>query len=121
MNRLVMKGNLVKENNFKVSDKGNAFLINSIAVTEGKDKKRTDYFNIIAFGEVAEQIANGFKKGSEISFEGKLQNNNYELNGQKVYRDQIIVERIVQEVTKKNVAELLYGSKELDKDVELPF
>lgn len=121
MNRLVMKGNLVRENNFKISEKGNAFLVNSVSVTEGKDKKRTDYFNVVAFGEVAEQIANGYKKGSEISFEGKLQNNNYELNGQKVYRDQIVIEKVIAEVTKKNITDLLYGSKELDKDVELPF
>ena len=39
MNKVEMTGTLVRESNFKVSDKGNAFLTNSIAITEGKDKK----------------------------------------------------------------------------------
>lgn len=102
MNKIIIKGILVKENNFKVSDKGNSFLINSISVTEGKDKKRIDYFNIIAFGEVAETIANCFKKGDSIQIEGKLQNNNYEKDGQKIYRDQIVITNFVKENNSDN-------------------
>lgn len=115
MNKVTMKGNLVRENNFKVSEKGNAFLTNSISVTEGKDKKRTDYFNIVAFGQIAETIADKLKKGSEISFEGKLQNNNYEKDGVKVYRDQIVIEKLLP--LKQDVVDLLLGKG----DEEFPF
>jgi len=119
MNKVTIKGALVRDNNLKVSEKGNPFLSNSIAITEGKDKKRTDYFNIVAFGDIAEKIASDTKKGDTIHFEGKLQNNNYEKDGVKVYRDQIVIEKLV--VEKLNVADLILGSKDLTKDEEFPF
>jgi single-strand DNA-binding protein len=115
MNNVTMKGNLVRDNNFRVSDKGNAFLTNSISVTEGKDKKRTDYFNVVAFGEVAEKIADKFRKGSEIQFEGKLQNNNYEKDGVKVYRDQIVIEKVFTRT------EIVDSMLKITDDEELPF
>jgi single-strand DNA-binding protein len=116
MNKLEMTGVLTRDNNFKVSDKGNAFLTNSISVTEGKDKKRTDYFNIVAFGDVAETITNNMKKGDTISFIGKLQNNNYEKDGVKVYRDQIIVNELI--IKSKDV----FKGKEVKvEDEEFPF
>lgn len=118
MNKVTMKATLTRDNNFRVSEKGNAFLTNSISVTEGKDKKRTDYFNIIAFGSIAEEIANDYQKGFDIHFEGKLQNNNYEKDGVKIYRDQIVVEKLL--LKKANdITELLLGKPVDDK--EFPF
>ena len=116
MNKVTMKAVLTRDNNFRVSDKGNAFLTNSISITEGKDKKRTDYFNVVAFGDIAEKIANNYEKGSEIHFEGKLQNNNYEKDGVKVYRDQIVIEKLIK---KNDITELLLGTSVDDK--EFPF
>lgn len=115
MNKVIMRAVLVRDNNFRVSDKGNAFLTNSISITEGKDKKRTDYFNIVAFGDVAENIANSLQKGSEIHFEGKLQNNNYEKDGGKVYRDQIVIEKIFTRT------EIIDSMLKIPNDEEFPF
>ena len=115
VNKVEMTGTLVRENSFKVSDKGNAFLTNSIAITEGKDKKRTDYFNIVAFGEVAETITNNLKKGDSISFIGKLQNNNYEKEGVKVYRDQIIINELIVKADK------VFKGKEVQESDGFPF
>jgi len=95
MNKVTMKGNLVRDNDFKISQSGTPFLKNSIAITEGKEKKRTDYFNIIAFNQVAEIIADNYKKGTEVHFEGKIQNNNYtNAKGEKVYMNQIVIEHV---------------------------
>jgi len=117
MNKVELKGKLVRESQFKVSDKGTAFLTNSISVTEGKDKKRTDYFNVIAFNDIAETIANHYSKDSEIHFEGKLQNNNYEKDGKKVYRDQIVITKLVKATT-LDITKSLLKSVE---DEEFPF
>lgn len=54
----------------------------------------TDWFNCKAFGKTAELIERSFSSGSQIAFNGHLQNNNYEKDGQKVYRDEIIVDSI---------------------------
>jgi single-strand DNA-binding protein len=116
MNKVEMSGVLTRDNEFKVSEKGNAYLINSISVTEGKNRKRTDYFNIVAFGDIAEKITNNLKKGDNISFIGKLQNNNHENNGVKVYRNQIIVNELI--IKSKDV----FKGKEVKvEDEEFPF
>ena len=54
----------------------------------------TDWFNCKAFNKTAELIRDNFSKGSQIAFEGHLQNNNHEKDGKIVYRDEIIVDGI---------------------------
>lgn len=54
----------------------------------------TDWFNCKAFNKTAELIRDNFYKGSQIAFEGHLQNNNHEKDGKMVYRDEIIVDGI---------------------------
>lgn len=89
MNKVIMQGNFAKEHFYKINEKGNAFLSNSIII---KNKKTNEYFNIIAFGQTAEAIAEEFKKGDVFSFEGELRNNVYEKDGKKTYSVQIIVQ-----------------------------
>ena len=54
----------------------------------------TDWFNCKAFNKTAELIRDNYYKGSQIAFEGHLQNNNHEKDGKMVYRDEIIVDGI---------------------------
>lgn len=54
----------------------------------------TDWFNCKAFSKTAELIRDNFSKGSQIAFEGHLQNNNHEKDGKIVYRDEIIIDGI---------------------------
>lgn len=54
----------------------------------------TDWFNCKAFGKTAGLIQKHFFKGSQIAFTGHMQNNNYEKDGQMIYRDEIIVDSI---------------------------
>lgn len=114
MNKLTMKGVLTRDPDFKYSESGIAFVRCNISISEGKEKKRTDYFNIIAFSDLAEEIANGYRKGDTIYFDGKLQNNNYEKDGKKVYQDRILVEKLV-------VLQDAKGGKQIIPDDDLPF
>lgn len=71
----------------------------SIAVKRKYKNKQTneyetDWFNCKAFNKTAELIRDNFSKGSQIAFEGHLQNNNHEKDGKMVYRDEIIVDGI---------------------------
>lgn len=115
MNKLTMSGIVTKDPDFRYSENGTAFVRANISITEGRDKKRTDYFNIVAFYEVAEQIAH-LKKGDVITFEAKLQNNNYEKDGKKIYQDRILVEKLI-------TAEVKKGGKQITPtpDDDLPF
>ena len=91
MNKVIMQGILAKDNYFKVSEKGNAFLTNSINI---QTEKANEFFNIVAFGKIAEDIADKFNKGDILNFEGKLKNNSYEKNGEKKYTVQIVIDKV---------------------------
>lgn len=115
MNKIRMKGTLTRDAEFKVSATGTAFTRFNIAIKDVK-AKRTDYFNIVAFYDLAEEIANLYKKDSVIHFEGKIQNNNYEKDGKKVYSDRIIAESLY------DIADVVFeGGKQITNEDDLPF
>lgn len=61
---------------------------------EGEEQD-ADFWNCVAFGKTAEFIAKYFHKGDPILISrSQLRNNNREVDGQMVYRTQIIVERV---------------------------
>jgi single-strand DNA-binding protein len=53
-----------------------------------------DFFSVTAFGKSAEFAQKYLAKGRKVAVEGRIQNDNYEKDGQKVYRDSIIVDEI---------------------------
>ena len=53
-------------------------------------KRETDFFNITSFKKTAEFVENYCKKGTKIIVEGEMRNDNYEKDGQKIYRDSYI-------------------------------
>jgi single-strand DNA-binding protein len=48
----------------------------------------------VAFGALSELINNYMGKGSKLLIKGKLKNNNYEKDGQKVYSNEIVVSEV---------------------------
>lgn len=97
MNTISLIGNLGRDPQVNAAGTMASF---SIAVKRKFKNKQTneyetDWFNCKAFGKTAGLIGDNFFKGSQIAFEGHLQNNNYEKDdGTKVYRDEIIVDGI---------------------------
>ena len=65
----------------KHTPNGKAVLNFSIAVK--RDKDNTDFFDLVAWGTVAENISRYLNKGSQIGISGSLQTRMYEYNGQK--------------------------------------
>lgn len=97
MNLILLTGNLTKDPDIK--RKGENVVANlSIAVSRSyaKDGQTdTDFFRITAFGKQAELAERYLSKGKKIAIEGRIQNDNYENSeGQKVYRDSIIANRM---------------------------
>ena len=97
MNRIILKGRISKEIELRVTTNGTSVIITSMAVNrkiKNDDGTYTaDFFNITAFGKLAEFINTYFSKGQEILVEGRLQNRSWEdQNGQKRYATDVIVE-----------------------------
>lgn len=94
MNKLVLMGRLTKDVEVKQANNTTIARI-TIAVRRRMAKDNaSDFFNIVAFGNNADFVAKYFSKGQQISVCGRLQNNNYEHEGKKVYTNEIIAEEI---------------------------
>lgn len=107
MNSINVIGNLGRDPQMNAAGTLASF---SIAVKrQYKDQQsgeyKSDWFNCKAFGKTAELIGKSFSKGSQIAFTGHLQNNNYEKDGQMIYRDEIIVDSITFIGQKTDVSE----------------
>lgn len=78
MNRIIIKGRLVRDPELKTSGSGFEFCKFSVAVDrrKAKDKEReTDFFDCTAFGNTGVAISKFFNKGKEILVEGRMESN----------------------------------------------
>jgi single-strand DNA-binding protein len=53
-----------------------------------------DFFRVTVFGKQAELAERYLSKGRKVGIEGRIQNDNYEKEGQTIYRDTIIANRM---------------------------
>lgn len=103
LNRVTLYGNLVRESELIMTPNGMKILHNSIAVSEVyKKEKKTDFFEITAFGDKADVIEKFFKKGQPILIEGKLKQEKWEKDGKKGSRVVIWVDNVVFTESKKS-------------------
>lgn len=143
MNKVILMGRLTRDPEIRYvqTDKSMAIASMSIAVDrrfkKEEDTVTADFFNLRAFGKMAEFAGKYLKKGTKIVVSGRLQNDNYtNKDGIKVYSFQIIVEEIEFAESKKAAGENSIpvsqesGGKSIDDefinipdgiDTELPF
>lgn len=99
MNKTIQTGRLTGDPEVRYSQGEKATAIARFSLAVDRKYKRegeptADFFNYTAFGKQAEFVEKYLKKGSKIMVTGHLMNNNYEKDGQKIYRDVIITEEI---------------------------
>ena len=61
---------------------------------DGTVTKLTEWHNIVAWRGVADFVEKYIQKGSQVFIEGSLRIRNWESKGQKVYRTEIIAEKL---------------------------
>lgn len=106
MNKVILTGNLCKDNEIKILTNDISVLQNTIAVRNdyknSKGEYESQFINIVAYRNNAEFINKYTTKGSKILIEGKLNCRNYEnKQNQKVYVTDVVVERVELIGTKK--------------------
>lgn len=88
MNKCIFAGRTTKDIEIRYMQNDNQTAIGrfSLAVESGyKDKKRTDFFNMTAWGKTAETIEKYVPKGTKIIVECEARQNNYtDRSGSKV-------------------------------------
>lgn len=88
-NLFVVEGRLTREPEFKYTKNNHRMLKFAIAnnyttydKNEGTKTEGVNYFNVMAFGDVAEIYSKYLKKGSHVMITGKLKQNRYKQNGE---------------------------------------
>ena len=98
MNKVILMGRLTKDPETRYTPNNNTQVTTfSIAVTrkyaaQGEERK-ADFFNVVAYGKLAEFCSKYYKKGQQVLVEGRIQNRSWEdQTGNKRYSTDFIVE-----------------------------
>ena len=98
MNKFQFMGRLTRDPETRVIPNSNTQVCNfSIAVNrrfaDQNGERKTDFFNLTAFGKLAEFCSKYYRKGQQVLVEGRIQNRSWDdQNGQKRYATDFIVE-----------------------------
>lgn len=99
INIAMLCGRITRKPELRITPGGTSIATFSVATNtvykdkSGAKKEETDFHNVKAFGKTADIICQYFDKGDEIFVEGRIKNSNYEKDGQKVYRTDIILDK----------------------------
>lgn len=100
INKVLVQGNVVRDPELKAIAGGTSVCQLSVATNftsknaDGSKKETAEFHNIVVFGKQAESTAQYMKKGSEVLIEGRIQTRSYDKDGAKVYRTEIIADRV---------------------------
>ncbi|MCL5406926.1 MAG: single-stranded DNA-binding protein [Patescibacteria group bacterium] len=102
LNRAQLVGNVTRDPEMRYTPNGQAVCSFSVATNrrwrdkDGNNQEQTEFHNVVAWGKVAEIIAQYVKKGHKIYIEGRLQTRTWEgQDGGKRNRTEIVMEDFV--------------------------
>ena len=130
LNKAILNGRLTKAAELKQTNSGKSVCSFTIAVDRNRDREKTDFIPIVAWGKTAEFVNQWFGKGDLITIVGRIEVRTYEdKNGNKRTATEIIAEEVLfggskstgqgsENSAQRNVA----GLEEVDDDgAYLPF
>ena len=101
INRVVLSGNLTRDAEIRMSQSGMAIVSFGVAVNDRRKNQQTgeweDYANFVdcaMFGTRAEKLQPYLEKGTKVAIEGKLRWSQWEHEGQKRSKLEVIVDEI---------------------------
>lgn len=98
MNNFIGMGRLVRDPEIRYSQQGGAIADFTIAIDrryKREGQPDADFFQVTAFGKLAEFVEKYLVKGTKIVYSAEVQNNNYEdKNGVKHYGTKMIANSI---------------------------
>ena len=130
LNKAILNGRLTKAPELKQTNSGKSVCGFTIAVDRNRDREKTDFIPIVAWGKTAEFVNQWFGKGDLITIVGRIEVRTYEdKNGNKRTATEIIAEEVLFGGSKstgqgsENAAQRnLAGLEEVDDDgADLPF
>ena len=109
MNHITLTGRLTEDPKvtYSMGTEPVAHAVFNFAVPDMSMKKDehgnypTDFFRCTCWNILAEIVEMHCSKGTKLLISGKLKNNNYEKNGQKIYSNEIVIDSLEFLETKK--------------------
>ena len=96
LNKAILNGRLTKAPELKQTQNGKSVCSFTIAVDRSRDREKTDFIPIVAWGKTAEFVNQWFGKGDLITIVGRIEVRNYEdKNGNKRIATEIIAEEVL--------------------------
>lgn len=97
LNKVMLIGNLGRDPEMRYTPTGKPVTAFSLAVNrswstaEGERREDAEWFNIVAWGELAERCNKYLRKGERVYVEGRLQTRSWEsADGQKHSRTEVV-------------------------------
>lgn len=99
INRVVISGNLTRDPELRRTQSGMAILNIGVAVNDRRRNQQTgewedyaNYIDCVLFGNRAESLSNILAKGMRVAIEGKLRWSQWERDGQKRSKIEVVVD-----------------------------
>jgi single-strand DNA-binding protein len=100
LNKAMIIGNLTRDPEVRTTPSGQTVTSFSVATNftwtdqTGQKQKKAEFHNIVAWRKLGEICAQYLHKGSKIYIEGRIQTRDWEKDGVKHYRTEIIAENM---------------------------
>ena len=101
INKAFISGNLTRDPDLRSTANGTAVLQISVAVNDRRKNQQTgewedypNYVECIMFGNRADSVSRILFKGTKVSIEGKLRWSQWEKNGEKRNKLEVVIEEI---------------------------
>lgn len=100
MNKVILIGRLTKDVELRYTQTNNTAVASfSLAVNrkfvKSGEERQADFFNIVAWNKLAENISKYLFKGNQVAISGRLETRSWDdPNGQKHYVTEVIAEEI---------------------------
>ncbi len=101
LNKVMIIGNLGSDPEMRYTPTGRPVTSFSVATSrswvtsEGEPREATEWFRVVAWGNLAEICNRYLSKGSRVYVEGRLQTRSWENQGQKHYRTEVVATEMV--------------------------
>ncbi len=124
MNKVILIGRLTKDVELRYTQTNNTAVASfSLAVNrkfvKTGEERQADFFNIIAWNKLAENISKYLFKGNQVAISGRLETRSWDdQNGQKHYVTEVIAEEVdfIESKNKQNNEAILNSPTPINKD-----
>lgn len=100
LNQVVLLGNLTRDPELRTTPNGMSVCSFSLALNRSYKVKEewteaTDYIDVVVWNKLAESVSGNVSKGNPLLVTGRLQSRNFESQGQKRNKVEVVAQEII--------------------------